>query len=278
MSKDKEYEHIYVEKVSEGNYAVISMNRPQRLNALNTITVREISEALDAMVFDKKIRCVVLRGTKNFTKKPAFSAGADLAGQKPPKGFKMSIPAHGALANYDMHKYVNMIEEFPKPLLAAVDGYALGGGCEVSLACDLVIATRRSQFGFPEIHRGIFPGAGGTQRMARRIGVNRALEMCYYGEHYSAETMHQWGHVNFLCNDGDEFEKLIDEKARRLASLPTTSLLVIKQCVKFGTQVPTNIGLMFERLGFGVNAGSSDVMEGISAFLQKREPKFTGGM
>ena len=278
MVKDKEYEHIYVEKVPEKSYAVISMNRPQRLNAIQVQTMNEIAEALETMEFDKKIRCVVLRGTKNYTKKPSFSAGADLSGQKMPRGFKMSIPAHGALANYRMHKAFDMIEEFPKPLIAAVDGFALGGGCEITLVCDLVLATRRSKFGFPEIHRGIFPGAGGTQRMVRRIGVNRALEMCFYGEHYSAETMQQWGHVNFLCNDGEEFEKLIDEKASKLASLPTTSLFVIKQCVKFGTQVPTNIGLMFERLGFGVNSGSSDVMEGMQAFMQKREPKFTGGM
>ncbi|MHA2474934.1 MAG: enoyl-CoA hydratase/isomerase family protein, partial [Promethearchaeota archaeon] len=268
---------VLVEKVEDGNYAVISINRPDKLNALTTDTLREIYEAMEQFEIDSSIRCVVLRGTKNITKKAAFSAGADLAAGMG-KGLKPNIPSHMALAMQQKHKYYDLIEQFPKPVIAAVDGYAFGGGCELSLVCDIIIATKRSFFGFPEIARGIFPGNGGTQRMVRHIGLARALKMCYYGERESAETMFNWGYVSFLCDDGDDFENLIHERASMLGNSATTALFCIKKAVKFGSQVPLQIGNIFEMLGFGVNSGSKDVNEGIMAFLQKRDPKFTGGM
>ena len=274
---EKEFKDVLVEKNEEGNYAVISINRPDKLNALTTDTLREIYEAMEQFEIDSSIRCIVLRGTKNITKKAAFSAGADLSAGMG-KGLKPNIPSHMALAMQQKHKYYTLIESFPKPVIAAVDGYAFGGGCELTLVCDVVIATKRSFFGFPEIKRGIFPGNGGTQRMARHIGLARAIKMCYFGERETGETMSNWGYVSFLCNDGDEFENLIHEKASLLGNAATTSLFCIKKAVKFGTQVPIQIGNIFEMLGFGVNAGSKDVNEGIMAFLQKREPKFTGGM
>ncbi|MHA1913389.1 MAG: enoyl-CoA hydratase/isomerase family protein [Promethearchaeota archaeon] len=274
---EKEFKDVLVERVEEGNYVVISINRPDKLNALTTDTLREIYEAMEQFEVESSVRCIVLRGTKNITKKAAFSAGADLSAGMG-KGLKPNIPAHMALAMQQKHKYYDLIEQFPKPVIAAVDGYAFGGGCELTLVCDIVIATRRSFFGFPEIARGIFPGNGGTQRMVRHIGLARSMKMCYYGERESAETMYDWGYVTFLCDDGEEFEKLIDERASMLGTSATTSLFCIKKAVKFGTQVPLQIGNIFEMLGFGVNSGSKDVNEGIMAFLQKREPKFTGGM
>ena len=274
---EKEFKDVLVEKVEDGNYAVISINRPDKLNALTTDTLREIYEAMEQFEIDSKIRCIVLRGTKNITKKAAFSAGADLSAGMG-KGLKPNIPVHMALAMQQKHKYYDLIESFPKPVIAAVDGFAFGGGCELSLVCDIVIATRRSFFGFPEISRGIFPGNGGTQRMVRHIGLARALKMSYFGERESAETMHEWGYVGFICDDGDEFESFIHEKASLLGNSATTSLFCIKKAVKFGSQVPLQIGNIFEMLGFGVNSGSKDVNEGIMAFLQKREPKFTGGI
>jgi enoyl-CoA hydratase/carnithine racemase len=274
---EKKFKDVEVEKVEDGHYAVISINRPDKLNALTTDTLREIYEAMEQFEVDSSVRCIVLRGTKNVTKKPAFSAGADLAAGMG-KGLKPNIPSHMAIGMQQKHKYYTLIEQFIKPVIAAVDGFALGGGCELTLVCDIVIATRRSSFGFPEIARGIFPANGGTQRMARRVGVARALKMTFFGQPESAETMHNWGYVSFLCNEGEEFEKLIHEKASWLGNAATTSLYVIKKAVKFGTQIPIEIGNIFEMLGFGVNAGSKDVNEGIMAFLQKREPKFTGGM
>ncbi|UCD02062.1 MAG: enoyl-CoA hydratase/isomerase family protein [Promethearchaeota archaeon] len=277
MSEMK-FEHILVEKNEEGNYAVISLNRPDKLNALHNPLLKEVVDALESMEIDPKVRCVVLRGTKDFTKKPAFSSGADLS-YGMGKGLSMKIPAHMQHAMYTKHKYYDLIEEFNKPLIAAVDGFAFGGGCELTLVCDIVIATKRSFFGFPEIVRGIFPANGGTQRMARRIGINRAFKMLYFGERESAETMYDWGHVSFPpVDDGEEFEKLIHEKASWLGNAPTTALMLIKKSAKFGTQVPLKIGLLMEQMGFGINSASSDVREGIDAFLRKREPKFTGGM
>ena len=276
MSEMK-FEHVVVEKNEEGNYAVISINRPDKLNALTTQTLKEIYEAMEQFELESSVRCIVLRGTKNVTKKAAFSAGADLSSPMG-KGLKPNIPVHWTISMQQKHRYYSLIEQFPKPVIGAVDGYAFGGGCELTLVCDILIATKRSFFGFPEIARGIFPGNGGTQRMARRIGLNRALNMIYFGERVPAEKMLEWGHVSYLCDDGEEFEKLIHEKASWLGNAATTSLFIIKKAIKFGTQVPIEIGNIFEMLGFGVNAGSKDVNEGIMAFLQKREPKFTGGM
>ena len=216
---EKKFEHVLVEKNEEGNYAVISINRPDKLNALTTQTLREIYEAMEQFELESSVRCIVLRGTKNVTKKPAFSAGADLSAPMG-KGLKFNIPVHWTISMQQKHRYYTLIEQFPKPVIGAVDGFAFGGGCELTLVCDILIATKRSFFGFPEIGRGILPGNGGTQRMARRIGLNRALNMIFFGERVPAEKMHEWGHVSYLCDDGEEFENLIHEKASWLASNP----------------------------------------------------------
>ncbi len=279
-----EYQHIIIDwpkskegGTIDGNYAVISINRPDKLNALQVLTVKEIADALETMDLDPDVRCVVLRGTKDYTKKPAFSSGADLSASFG-EGVRPNIPIHMMHAMYMRHKYYDLIEEFPKPLIAAVDGYALGGGAELTLVCDLVIASKRSFFGFPEIVRGIFPANGGTQRMVRHIGLSRTMKMLYFGERVSAEQMYDWGYVSFFAEEGDEFENLVHEKASWLGNAATTSLAIIKNAAKFGTQVPLKIGLLFEQLGFGVNSASSDVQEGIMSFLKRKDPKFTGGM
>jgi len=275
MSEENKYEHIKVEVKEEGNYAVISLNRPDKLNALQVQTVKEVSDAMYSFELDPNVRCIVLRGTKDYTKKPAFSAGADLSASFGP-GVKPNVPMHMTIAMDMRHRYYDLIEAFPKPVVAAVDGYALGGGCELTLVCDIVIATKRSFFGFPEIKRGIFPANGGTQRMARHIGLSRTMKMIYFGERVSAEDMHEWGYVSFLAEEGDEFEELVHEKASWLGNAATTSLTVIKKCLKYGTEVSVPIGLQFEQLGFGVNSAADDVQEGIKAFLRRKEPEYKG--
>lgn len=275
MSEENEYEHIKVEVKEEGNYAVISLNRPDKLNALQVQTVKEVSDAMYSFELDPNVRCIVLRGTKDYTKKPAFSAGADLSSSFGP-GVKPNVPMHMTIAMDMRHRYYDLIEAFPKPVIAAVDGYALGGGCELTLVCDIVIATKRSFFGFPEIKRGIFPANGGTQRMARHIGLARTTKMIYFGERVSAEDMHEWGFVSFIAEEGEEFEELVHEKASWLGNAATTSLTVIKKCLKYGTEVSVPIGLQFEQLGFGVNSAAEDVQEGIKAFLRRKEPEYKG--
>ncbi|MBD3339473.1 MAG: hypothetical protein GF353_10210 [Candidatus Lokiarchaeota archaeon] len=281
MSEQK-FEHIKIDWPNtkeggtiDGNYAVISINRPNKLNALTEQTVEEIGQALRVMETDQDVRAVVLRGTKDFTKKPAFSAGADLSATFGP-GLKPNVPWHMSLAMRLRHRWYDELEQFPKPVIAAVDGFALGGGCELVLCCDIVIATKRSKFGLPEINRGILPANGGCTRMASRVGVNRALKMVMFGEHYSAEQMLDYGLVSWVSDEGEPFEKLVHERAKWLGDAATTSLYVIKKCIKFGTQVPVDIGLHFEQLGFGVNSAAKDVSEGIKAFLRKKEPEFKG--
>lgn len=287
MSEQKRFEHILVELPREvdkdgniirdgtdGNYAVISINRPDKLNAIQQKTIKEIADALEDMELDSDIRCVVLRGIKEYTKKPSFSTGQDLSSPLDPR-IKPNIPAHMTLLIHRYHKCFDSIEAFPKPLIAAIDGYALGGGCELALVCDMIISSKRSVFGFPEIQRGIFPSAGGTQRMIRNIGLVRATQMLFLGDHHPAEQMHEWGLVNFLV-ENDKFEAKVHEIAKRIGNSATTSLMVIKKCIRFGSQVPLNVGLQFEQLGFGVNSAAEDVGEGIRAFLRKKEPKFKG--
>jgi enoyl-CoA hydratase/3-hydroxyacyl-CoA dehydrogenase len=185
MSKTQ-FKHIKVEENKENYYTIISIDRPDKLNALATDTLREIADALELMVLNKSIRCVVLRGTKDYTKKPSFSAGADLTTRGHPD-IDPSNLMDQSHAMYIRHKYYDIIEKFPKPLIAAVDGYALGGGFELLLVCDIIIASKRSTFGFPEIKRGIAPFNGGTQRLKRNIGKIRVKRMIFFGEHFNAE-------------------------------------------------------------------------------------------
>ncbi len=251
----------------DGNYAVISINRPDRLNALTEQVVAEISQALRIMELDESVRAVVLRGTKDFTKKPAFSAGADLAAMVD-KRLKMNVPMHMSIAMRIRHRDYDELEQFSKPLIAAVDGFALGGGFELVLACDIVIASDRAIFGTPEIHRGIFSANGGVTRLAERIGVNRAMRVGYFGEQFDAKTMLDWGLVSWIGSAGDEFEKLVHEKAKWLGDAPTTALFIIKKCVKFGTR-NIQLGIIMEQFGFGINSASSDSKEGVAAFNRK---------
>jgi enoyl-CoA hydratase/carnithine racemase len=227
------------------------------------------------METDPSVRAVVLRGTKNITKKPSFSVGADL-GAVLGKGLKPNIPWHMALAMRLKHRDYDEFEQFNKPLIAAVDGFALGGGIELVLTCDIVIASDRSIFGVPEINRGIFPANGGITRMAERVGLNRALRMAYFGEHFDAKTMLDWGLVSWIAPAGEEFEKLVHEKAKWLGDAPTTALFVIKKGVKFGTRYP-QLGLIMEQMGFGINQVSFDAKEGIAAFNRKVKCPNCGG-
>lgn len=274
MSEEKKFQHVKIEKVEDGNYAVVSIIRPDKLNALQNQTLKEIAEALETVEVDQSVRCVIIRGTREFTKKPAFSAGADLSARGDARLDPNNL-RHRSHAMYIRHNYYNLIEAFPKPLIAAVDGYALGGGLELVLVCDIVIASKRSEFGFPEIRRGIFPANGGTQRMIRQIGKMRVNRMMYFGEHFTAEQMNDWGFISFLVDD-DKFEEFVHEKAFQIGNSATNALFVIKKCIQYGTQVPLNVGLQFEHWGYALNTTSQDVREGITAFLEKRSPKFQG--
>ncbi|TFF90491.1 MAG: hypothetical protein EU548_02760 [Promethearchaeota archaeon] len=281
MSEYEGFEHIKLELPTavdeqgnvtregtiDGNYAVISINRPNRLNALTEQTVSEIAQALRIMETDQSVRAAVLRGTKDFTKKPAFSAGADLAAAFSP-GLKPNVTWHMALAMRIRHRDYDEIEQFSKPLIAAVDGFALGGGCELVLCCDIVIVSDRSKLGLPEVNRGILPANGGVTRMAARVGLGRALQIAMLGDPIDGQTAVDWGLANFIAPAGEEFEKLVEEKAKWFGEAATSALFVIKKCVKFGTRYE-QLGLMMEQLGFGLNSASFDSKEGILAFNRR---------
>ena len=286
---DKEFEYLKIEwptKVNDqgevvregtidGNYAVISINRPDRLNALTDQVLAEITKALRLMEVDSSVRAVVLRGTKDFTKKPAFSAGADLASAFNSE-LKPNITWHMALAMRVKHREYDEMEQFSKPLIAAVDGFAFGGGCELVLCCDLVIVSDRSKLGLPEIQRGIFPANGGVTRMAERVGVNRALQLAMTGDPIDGQTAVDWGLANWIAPAGEEFEKLVHEKAKWFGEAATTALFVIKKCVKFGTR-NIQLGTIMEQMGFGINQVSFDAKEGIMAFNRKVKCPKCGG-
>jgi len=273
MFHDLSFENITIETPSdiESNYAIISINRPDRLNALTIPLVEEISTALKRCELEPEIRAVVLRGTKNYTKKPAFSVGADL-GNAYPKGIKPNVPMHMSYFIQMFHREFDAYNEFSKPLIAAVDGFALGGGFEITLTCDFVIASKRSLFGLTEINRGLFPAGGGTQRLAKKIGISRAFRVLYFGETFSAEQMFKWGHVDFLAND-DQFEEMVHEKVKWLGNAPTTALFSMKKCLKYGTRCE-QLGLIMEQLGAGINSVSHDREEAKNAFAEKRAPQY----
>ncbi len=273
---EKEYTHIKIEKNKEFSYATISINRPNKLNALAEKTLSEITEALEEFEFDKSVRCVVLRGTKEFTKKPAFSSGADLSSINIPPSVKSKNLMDQSRLQIFRHSCYTKIEKFHKPIIAAVDGFALGGGFELALVCDIIIASKRSIFGFPEVKRGLFPTNGGTQRLVRNgIGKVRAKTMMFFGDNYDAQTMYDWGVISAVVDD-EKFEDVVHEKASFLGTGPTKCLFVIKKAIDYGSQVPIDLGIEFEHLGFAIHSQSKDLKEGIYAFIEKRKPNFTG--
>jgi len=268
------WKDITVEKVLEGHYAVVSFNRPDKLNAFTTETLYEISGALEQLELDADVRCAVLRGTKNVTKKPSFTVGRDL-GVPFRSELKPNVPMHMDWLVFDQHRACDRIEAFPKPLIVAVDGYALGGGTELTCIADLSIASKRSIFGVTEIVRGLLPAMGGTQRLARYIGLGRAKWMVYTGSQVPAQQMFDWGLLSKVVEDAD-FEDEVHALASKIGNGPTTAYYVVKKCINFGTQVPLSIGLKFEDMAYAENSQASDLAEGIRAFFLKKDPEFKG--
>lgn len=272
-SLNEQLNNTYVDYNEEGHYIELSLNRPKLMNAINIELLQEIVKILLIAEKDKKIRCVVLRGTKNFTLKPSFSTGADLS----PAGASVLImsPAEKDHFNLERLRLYDQIEAFIKPLIAAVDGFALGGGLELALTCDLVLASSRSTFGFPEVKHGLFPTNGGTQRMIRHIGLARTKKMIFTGDFYPAKTMAEWGFVLEVFED-NEFEEKVRQFAIKMGNSPTVALIYAKRSLNYGTQVPLSIGLQFESQGFGINSTSKDMLEGVESFVEKRKPVFHG--
>ena len=254
------YETILYEK--RGGLADITLNRPDRLNAMNRQLAQELTQAIIEIETDEEIRVVVIHGAGR-----AFCAGADIKAMVEGDSPADLVPIITAL--------YTRIEALDRITIAAVHGYATGGGCELALACDLRLASTGARFGLPEIKLGLLPGAGGTQRLPRIIGVGRAKMVMYTGDLIDAETALDWGLVNQVAPE----EELLDEAtnlAQTLAARAPLAVRLIKSCIDVGSQMDLRSALEYEARSIQILAASEDAKEGTRAFAEKREPKFMG--
>jgi len=254
------YEHILVE--IEAPIAVVTLNRPRVLNALSPDVIRELTSALAELDAEESVRAVVLTGGPN-----VFAAGADIA----------DMADRGAVDQLrrDQTGRWTSLAGFSKPLIAAVNGYALGGGCEVALMCDLIVAGDSARLGQPEINLGIIPGAGGTQRWPRTAGKHVAMEVMLTGAPVTARRAYELGIVNKVVPSEMTIE-VAKRLARQLAEKPPLAVRMAKEAVLKAFEAPLSEGLASERKSFYFLFASEDQKEGMHAFLEKRKGVFKG--
>jgi enoyl-CoA hydratase len=249
---------------SEG-IATITLNRPDALNAFSKEVVNEVLQALEDARNDDMVRVVVLTGAGE----KAFSAGADI---KTMKGMNALKARELSLMG---EKLCITLENLEKPVIAALNGYALGGGLEVAMACDLRIASENARMGQTEINIGLIPGWGGTQRLTRLVGRDKAKEMVFTGRLIDAKTAEQLGIVNMVV-PLDKFREAVRQYALELVSKAPVAIKVAKALINKGAEIGLDAALALEREGFGVVASTEDLQEGVSAFTEKRKPTFKG--
>jgi enoyl-CoA hydratase/3-hydroxyacyl-CoA dehydrogenase len=263
MSESKHYEFLIVKK--EEGIGWITLNRPHRLNTFTSEMVDEMHAALNDFEADKEVKCIVITGAGE----KAFSAGADVT------AFTGLTPATAVEASSKGQALFSRLEKISKPVIASLNGYALGGGLEMALACDFRLASENAEMGQTEAKLGLIPGWGGTQRLVRIIGLAKAKELIMVGERISAEEAARIGLVNKVVPRAKLLEETV-ALARKLADGPPVALKLAKETLNFGTQVPLDIGLKMEAEAFGIVLSTKDVMEGVSAFMSKRKPEFKG--
>jgi enoyl-CoA hydratase/3-hydroxyacyl-CoA dehydrogenase len=263
MSESKPYEFIEVKK--EEGIAWITLNRPHRHNTITLEMLSEFSSALDDIDADKDTKCVAITGAGD----RAFCAGADVT------AFTGVTPATAVEAAMKGQDVFGKIERLGKPVIASINGFALGGGLELALACDFRIASDNAELGQTETKLGLIPGWGGTQRLARTIGLAKAKELILIGERITAEQAKEIG-LLYKVVPKDKLREETILLARKFVEGPPVALRLAKQALNFGTQVPLDVGLKLEAEAFGIIISTKDVMEGISAFMSKRKPEFKG--
>lgn len=258
-----EFKNTLYEK-GEG-IATITINRPQALNALNEETLLEISSRIADAKQDKEVKVIIITGAGD----RAFCAGADLNVMKGAGAYKgMRLSKVG-------QKLTMEIEEIEKPVIAAINGYALGGGLELAMACDLRIASENAKLGQPEVNVGLIPGWGGTQRLPRFVGKGKAKEMIFTGNRLDAKTAEQLGLVNKVV-PFDLLKSTVKDLASELMNKPPIAIELAKQLINNSTEINLKVGLTNEAEAFGVLASTEDFREGVSAFLEKRKPQYKG--
>lgn len=244
--------------------ALLTLNRPDVLNALSSAVLGALGEAITALAGDRSVRALVLTGSGR-----AFAAGADIAemrGHSPQQAVAFSRLGHGV---------AQALESLPFPTIAAVNGFALGGGCELACACDWVYASSKARFGQPEVNLGLIPGFGGTSRLARRVGIAWAKELACTGEPIDAETALRIGLANRIC----EPDALLDtalETGQKIAIKGPLAVELAKHLIQEGHGADVRVSHVLEQQAFGTLASTSDRNEGMDAFLEKREAKFSG--
>jgi enoyl-CoA hydratase len=241
---------------------LVTLNQPESRNALNSILLQELAGILNGSAEDKAIRCVVLTGGVE-----VFAAGSD-------------VKEIAEKTQEDIHKdprrtYWQQIRSFPKPLIAAVNGYCLGGGNELAMHCDIIIAGRNAKFGQPEINLGLIPGAGGTQRLTALVGKTMAMQMILTGKLIDAEAALSYGLATEVTDTEETIQRAIDI-AELIAAKPPLAVQLAKEAILKASDTLLEEGLLFEREAFTKLFATDDLREGIKAFLEKRKPQFTG--
>jgi enoyl-CoA hydratase len=256
------YETLLVER--RERVAIITINRPEKRNALNIKTREEGAAVLEELSADENIRVIVFTGAGD----KAFVAGADIAEFKG----RTAITQREVMLGRSLF---TAIDNFPKPVIAMVNGYCLGGGCELALSCDIRVASDRASFGQPEINLGIIPGGGGTQRLTRLVGEGKAMELILTGDIIDAQTAYNLGLVNMVVPAADLEGKTL-ELANRIAEKSPVALRMAKEAVKLASRSNLDEGLRREVDLFALCFSSQDKDEGVNAFLEKRQPDFKG--
>jgi len=249
----------------EGGIVTVTVNRPKQLNAINLTVMRELDEVAAGLEDDADARVVIFTGAGD----RAFLAGADIS------GFQGLTPITALTFGQKIQRLYSRIEALPQVTIAAVNGFALGGGCELTLCCDLVLAAETARFGQPEINLGLIPGAGGTQRLPRLVGLHRAKEIDFLGEMIDAQEAYRIG----LANRVVPADRLMAEAralAEKILARPAVALRMIKEAMNEGYDLDLPKGLAIEAKAWAVAFASEDRAEGVAAFLEKRKPAFKG--
>jgi len=257
------FENIILEV--DDSIATIFFNRPKALNALNNALFDELDTALNQIGANEAIKVLILTGAGD----KAFVAGADIS-----ELAKMT-PLQAKYFSKKGQQIFSKIEGLPIPAIAAVNGFALGGGSEAALACDFIYASEKAVFGLPEITLGLIPGFGGTQRLARLVGNNRAKEMVFTGKNIPAQQALEYGMVNQVCPHDTLMETVL-KTASVMASRGRVALRAAKEVIQSGTAADLETGCRIENDAFGLTMSSEDAKEGTTAFLEKRKPEFKG--
>lgn len=252
------YDNILVE--TRGNVGLITLNRPEALNALNAALIEDLYRALEAFEADSNIGCMVLTGSEK-----AFAAGADIK-EMQSKDY-MDVYLNDFISRWEK------IAQVRKPVVAAVAGFALGGGCEMAMACDFILAAETAKFGQPEIKLGVMPGAGGTQRLTRFVGKSKAMEMCLTGRMMDAEEAERSGLVSRIVPAAELIDEAV-KTAQKIAEMSRPIAMLTKETVNRAYETTLSEGIRFERRVFHSMFAVEDQKEGMAAFAEKRKAEF----